>query len=824
MTISYSWLQDYLKTDISAERAAEILTAAGLEIESIENVESIRGGLAGLVVGRVVECEKHPDADKLHLTKVDVGSANGGVLQIVCGAPNVAQNQNVIVALVGAKLYPINADEGFSIKKSKIRGVESFGMLCAQDEIGIGTSHDGIIVLGGEFEIGTAAAQVFNLTGDTIFEVGLTPNRVDAASHYGVARDLAASLSLLGIDSKAKAELPSVSDFKEGASEIKVKVENIKAAPRYMGITISGVTVAESPEWLQNRLRSIGINPKNNIVDITNFVLYECGQPLHAFDLDKVEGRQIIVRTAEQGAKFTTLDGVERTLAADDLMICSATRPMCIAGVFGGLDSGVTETTRNIFIESAYFDAAYIRRSAKRHGLSTDASWRYERGADPDMPPYALKRCALLMSQLAGGVVDSKVVDIYANKVEPFCFDVDLDSINSLIGKHIPVDNVKTILASLEIKIKKEQGNVLSIEVPPYRVDIERQADVAEEILRLYGFNNIENPPFIKNVITVGNRPTTDKLVDTVSDMLVSLGLTEIMSNSLTRAAYYQDLTIFSADRCVKILNPLSSELSVMRQTLLFNALEAVALNSARRNMDLQLFEVGNCYFYDANAGGDNALAKYSQQQNIAITISGQEELRTWSNSLNKLSNFFTVKSLIEKMFERLGLNFYEGTLDEITDSDIFGSVAARYTIRKDVLFEIGEVKADILSSFDIKTPVFYAELNIEKLQQLVSTVRVSAKELTKYQTVKRDLALLVDSSVSFATLREAAMKAEKKLLRSVSIFDVYQGSKLAAGKKSYALNFVIEDSSKTLTDNDIERIMSTITSALQNAGAQIRS
>lgn len=820
MTISYSWLQEYLKTDIPALRAAEILTAAGLEIEGVENVETIRGGLSGLFVGEVVACEKHPDADKLHITRVDVGESNGGVLQIVCGAPNVALNQKVVVALVGSTLYPTNGADGFSIKKSKIRGVESFGMLCAEDEIGIGESHDGIIVLPYDTKTGTQAAEVFEIQGDTIFEVGLTPNRVDAASHYGVARDLAASLLLQGIKGAAKAELPSVAVFKAGKNRFDVRVENAQAAPRYMGVAMSGVRVAPSPEWLQNRLRSIGINPKNNIVDITNFVLHECGQPLHAFDLDRIEGRKIVVRTVAAGTKFITLDGVERTLIDDDLMICSAERPMCLAGVFGGMDSGVSDSTSTIFIESAYFNPAWVRRSAKRHSLSTDSSWRYERGADPDMLPYALKRCALLISELAGGVVDSEIVDIYPEKINPFCFQIDLERINSLIGKRIESDMVRTILAALEIKITREVGSVLDVEVPAYRVDVTREADVAEEILRLFGFNNIENPPFIKNVLTVGNRPTTDKMVDVVSNMFASLGLTEIMSNSLTKASYYDGLREFSTDKCVKILNPLSSELSVMRQTLAFNSLEAVALNSARRNTDLKLFEVGNCYFYNPDGDG---LSKYSQQQHLAIAVTGQQSGRSW-NAQNRASSFFSVKSLIEKLFDRFGLNFYEGSFSEIEGSDIFGSVAVRYTIRGGVLFEMGEINGSTLAKFDLKAPVFYAEINIEKLQKLVGTVRIVSKELNKFQVVKRDLALLVDTSVSFAMLREAAIKAEKKLLRDVSIFDFYQGDKLPVGKKSYALSFVIEDTSKTLTDGEIERIMSTIGSELQKMGAEIRS
>lgn len=825
MTISYNWLKEYINTDISADRAAEILTAAGLEIESVEHVESIRGGLAGLVVGRVVSCEKHPDADKLSLTRVDIGAADGD-LQIVCGAPNVAKGQSVIVATVGTKLYPTGETDGFSIKRSKIRGVESFGMICAEDEIGIGTSHDGIIVLDEKLghKPGTPAAEVFNLGGDTIFEVGLTPNRVDGASHYGVARDLAASLSLIK-GSVLKAVLPYVINFNEGSSKLKVEVLNHEAAPRYMGVSMSGIKIAPSPEWLQTKLRAIGINPKNNVVDITNFVLHECGAPLHAFDLDKVEGREIIVRTVDAGTKFTTLDGVERTLAADDLMICSATRPMCMAGVFGGADSGVSDSTTSIFIESAYFEPAYVRRTAKRHGLSTDSSWRYERGADPEMLPYALKRCAMLISELAGGKVDSEIVDIYPSKIDGYEVIVDLDRINALLGKEIPEQIVTLILSALEIVIKKRDGRVWDLIVPTYRVDVQREADVAEEILRIYGFNNVENPPFIKNVLTEGNPQTTDKMVSVISNMLSSRGLNETMSNSLTRSAYYENLTQMSLCHAVKILNPLSQDLNVMRQTLLFNMLESIAMNSNRKNSDLKLYEVGNCYFHNpAPESAGDLLKSYHQEQHLAIAVCGKWSATNWNEQV-RVSNFFNIKDLVEKIFDRFGLNFNEGTLEEAPDNELFEpSVSAVYTIRREKLFVIGQVALTITEKMDIKIPVYYAEIDIEKLQKLVNTVRVKVSELSKFQPISRDLALLVDQNVTFAQLREAAMKAERKLIKSVSLFDVYTGDKLPFGKKSYALNFIIEDNSKTLTDTEIDRIMSSVLASSEKLGATLRA
>lgn len=836
MKISYNWLKDYIRTSMSAEEASAVLTAAGLEVEGSEKVESIRGGLSGLVVAEVLSCVDHPDSDHLHITTVSTG-AGAEPLQVVCGAPNVAVGQKVVLAQVGTTLYPTGEEEGFKIKKSKIRGVESFGMLCAEDEIGVGTGHDGIIVLDPSIPAGTPAAEVYRLEDDYVFEIGLTPNRIDAASHYGVARDLAAYLTAHGEGGTVvKATLADVSAFgvdDAKALPVSVTVEDPTGAPRYMGVTMQGVKVGPSPEWLQQRLRAIGMNPKNNVVDVTNFVMHECGQPLHAFDVAKIEGKSIVVRRAREGEPFTTLDGVERKLSAEDLMICDGRRPMCLAGVFGGMESGVQDSTTDIFIESAYFEPVTVRKSARRHGLNTDASFRYERGADPDMAPYALRRAALLIRELAGGRIASEVVDCYPEPIGPFEFQINLGRINRLIGADIPTAVAKAILIGLEIDIlnesvSEEGDTVLDIAVPAYRVDVQREADVAEEILRIYGFNNVPNPHYIKNVITYGNQRTADRVIEAVSDLLVGQGCVEIMSNSLTRAAYYEGLAAYPADRCVRILNPLSNELNVMRQTLLFNALEAVALNVNRRNGDLRLFEFGNCYFFDPEAASaaeaKGTLEPYSEERRLAITVSGLERQPNWNRPKPQMSDFFTVKYLTEQLLQRLGVNIYEGTYQTL-ESDLY-SEAIVYTIRGKRLFEMGIVSNKLTRTmFDLKQPVYYMEMNVAQLQRIVETVRVQAAELSKYPEVKRDLALLVDKAVTFAQLREAAVKAEKKLLKSVGLFDVYEGDKLPEGKKSYALSFVIEDTTKTLTDTEIERIMGNISAALTRAtGAQVRA
>lgn len=833
MKIAYNWLKDYVKTDLTAEEAAAILTAAGLEIEGIEKVETIRGGLQGLVVAEVLTCTDHPDSDHLHVTTVSTGEGTEP-LQVVCGAPNVAAGQKVILAQIGTTLYPTGEEEGFKIKKSKIRGVESFGMLCAEDEIGVGTAHDGIIVLDPAMKVGTPAAEVYHVEDEYVFEVGLTPNRIDAASHYGVARDLAAYLTANGTPTAAA--LADVSAFRVDdpkALPVTVRVEDPAGAPRYMGVTVKGVKIGPSPEWLQKRLHAIGLNPKNNVVDITNFVMFECGEPLHAFDMGKVAGHQIIVKRAQEGEPFTTLDGVEHKLSAEDLMICNAERPMCLAGVFGGLDSGVSDTTTDVFIEAAYFNPITVRKSARRHGLNTDSSFRFERGTDPNMPAYALRRAALLMKELAGGTIASEVVDIYPEKIGPFEFSINLGRINRLIGADIPAATAKAILTGLEIEIRNESvtengDTLLDIAVPAYRVDVQREADIAEEILRIYGFNNVPNPHYIKNVITYGNQKTPDRIINTASDLLVGQGCVEIMSNSLTRSAYYETLTAYSAANCVRILNPLSNELNVMRQTLLFNALEAVALNVNRRNGDLRLFEFGNCYFFDPAAaeqeGAKGTLKPYREERRLAITVTGVEQQPNWNRPKPQPSDFFTVKYLTEQLLQRFGVNIYEGYYETLT-SDLY-SEAVSYKIRGKQLFEMGIVSPKLTrKTFDLKQPVYFMEMNVAHLQKIVETVRVQAVELSKYPEVKRDLALLVDKAVTFSQLREAASKAEKKLLKSVGLFDVYEGDKLPEGKKSYALNFVIEDTTKTLTDTEIDRIMTNIAAALTKAtGAQVRS
>lgn len=815
MKISYNWLKEYIKTDLSAEEVAKILTSTGLEVEGLEKIGGIRGGLEGLVVAEVLTCEKHPDADKLHVTTVNTG---GEVLQVVCGAPNVAAGKKVILATIGATLYSKGEEDGFKIKKSKIRGVESNGMLCAEDEIGVGNSHDGIILLDDSAVVGTAAIEMFDIETDYILEIGLTPNRIDGACHYGVARDLAAYLQANSID--VKASLPEVSiPSGDESFGVTISVENSEAAPRYMGLTISDVKVAESPQWLKNRLQAIGLNPKNNVVDITNFILHECGQPMHAFDADKIKGGQIVVKNATEGQKFVTLDGVERTLSSKNLMICNTFEPMCIAGVFGGLESGVTECTTKIFLESAYFHPVSVRKTAKEHGLSTDASFRYERGADVNIAPYALARCAELICQITGGKVTSKPIDVYPNIIQPAKVTINIHRVNTLIGKELEAAKIISILKGLEFEIVAQSGNDIELVVPTYRVDVTREADVVEEILRIYGFNNVENPSNIKTSVNFNTPKTTERLVNVLSDMLTSVGCNEIMSNSLSKSAYYNELSSFTVDKCVKILNPLSSDLDVMRQTMLFSGLEALELNINRRRNDLKLYEIGKVYSCDKTKG--DGLKPYIEEQKIAFTVTGNSTIQSWNSKAEK-SNFYIVKSLVERCLERCGVNINEGKWESLS-SDIY-SEGFTFSMRQNVLFEIGVVSKKIRSKFDIKQDVFYAELSIDKLQKITDTVKVQVVELSKYQSVKRDLALLVDKNVTFGQLREIACKTEKKLLKSISIFDVYEGDKLPQGKKSYALNFVIEDNTKTLTDKEIEKIMSAITSALtHHAKAEVR-
>ena len=820
MNISYNWLRRYLDTDLSAERIAEILTELGLEVEEFEKIETIKGGLSGVVVGEVLTCEEHPDSDHLHITTVDVGAE--APLQIVCGAANCRKGLKVMCATVGSVLYPIDSDEEFKIKRSKIRGVESLGMLCAEDELGIGRNHEGIMELPAEAVVGTPAKEYLHIADDYLIGVGLTPNRVDAASHIGVARDLAAYLRSRGENVEVK--LPSVEGFKvdDTSRTIAVEVINHEAAPRYAGITVSGCKIAPSPEWMQNELRAAGINPKNNLVDITNYVLFELGQPLHAFDADKIEGGKVVVRSAAEGEKFVTLDGVERTLTANDLMICSAERPMCIAGVYGGLDSGISDQTVNVFIESAYFHPVWVRKTAKRFGLNTDASFRFERGIDPNIQVYALKRAAMLMQELAGGRITSEIIDINPTPASHFEFDFSMERARKLIGKELSEETFLSILASLDVEIRGREGEVLHVAVPPYRVDVQREADLIEDVLRVYGYNNIEVSDHVNSTLSYAPKPDKSRMVNIASDFLTSNGYTEIMSNSLSKASYYEGSETYPAERCVKIMNPLSQDLNVMRQTLLFNALEAVELNVNRRNANLRMYECGNCYAYNTEKADDeNTLAKYEETYRLGIAITGLASQLSW-NSKAEGASFFTLRGIVERLLKRFGIDIY-ALQCEALQSELYADAVILRQGPKEVL-RMGVVAPSLRKKFDIKQDVFFAEIDFDQLIKMTKKAKIQFKELSKFPEVKRDLALLVDKSVTFAQLRGIAFATEKKLLKSVSLFDVYEGDKLPEGKKSYALSFILEDKNQTLTDKQIERTMTNLQTQLeQKAGAEVR-
>ena len=821
MNISYNWLKRYIETDLPAEEVARILTDIGLEVEGFEKIETVKGGLQGVVVGQVVTCTDHPDSDHLHVTTVDVGT--GEPLQIVCGAANCRAGLKVLCATVGAVLYPNGGDEEFKIKRSKIRGVESLGMLCAEDELGIGPSHEGIVELPADAPVGMAAREYLRVEDDYLIEIGLTPNRVDAASHIGVARDLAAYLRSRG--ERTEVKWPDVSAFAVDNHDLPVaiRVENHEACPRYVGVTVSGCKIGPSPEWMQNCLRAAGINPKNNLVDITNFVLFELGQPLHAFDAAKIEGREVVVRTCAEGTPFVTLDGVERKLTDKDLMICSAERPMCIAGVFGGLDSGISETTTDVFIESAYFNPVWVRKTAKRFGLNTDSSFRFERGIDPNLQVYAAKRAALLMKELAGGTISSEITDICPVPAADFVFDISFARINALIGKEIPQQTVRTILAALDVKILSEQEGRLTVAVPPYRVDVQREADLIEDILRIYGYNNVEIPARVRSTLSYAPKPDRNRLVNLAADFLTDNGFTEIMSNSLTKGAYYEGLTACPPERCVRILNPLSADLNVLRQTLLFNMLEAVCLNINHKNGDLKLYEFGNCYFYDeAKRTEENHLAAYSEEYRLAIAVTGVTTPQSWNTKPEKAS-FFTLRAVAEKLLRRFGIDIY-ALKSEPTQSDLFAEGLTMSLNGKELL-QIGVVSSKLRRLTDVKQEVYYLEMNFDVLVRSTKKHRIAAEELSKFPEVKRDLALLVDRDVTFAALRSVALATERKLLKNVSLFDVYEGDKLPAGKKSYALSFILEDKTRTLDDKTIERVMANLTRQFeQQCGAQVRS
>ena len=820
MNISYNWLKDYLDFDLQPDEVAAALTSIGLETGGVEEVQTIKGGLEGLVIGEVLTCEEHPNSDHLHITTVNVGGAEP--LQIVCGAPNVAAGQKVVVAVNGTKLY--DGDECFTIKRSKIRGVESNGMICAEDEIGIGTDHAGIIVLPADAVVGTPAKEYYNVKSDYVLEVDITPNRVDATSHFGVARDLAAYLKQNG--KPANLKRPSVDAFKidDEVPAIEVVVENKEACLRYSGITIKNVTVKESPEWLQNRLKVIGLRPINNVVDITNYILHGVGQPLHSFDADKIKGNKVVVRSATEGAKFVTLDGVERTLTDRDLMICNVEEPMCIAGVFGGLDSGVTEQTKNVFLESATFHPTWIRKTARRFGLNTDASFRYERGLDPNQTVEVMKRAALLIQEVAGGTITGAIQDIYPVPVAPYRVELTYDKVNTLIGKVIPVETVKSILESLEMKIVSETAEGLVIDVPVYRIDVQRDVDVIEDILRIYGYNNVEFSDNVKSNLSY-QTPTdrSYKLQNLISEQLCGCGFNEILNNSLTRSAYYDNLSTYPVSHCVMLMNPLSADLNCMRQTLLFGGLESVEHNAKRKNGNIRFFEFGNCYDYNIDHKKEGeTLAEFSEDYRLGLWVSGSRVDNNWAHP-NEKSSVYELKAYVENILVRLGVNLQKVIFGNLAN-DIYSAGLSITTSSGRQLGTMGIVSPKICKELDIETDVYYAELSWTLLMKEIKKSKVTFSEISKFPAVKRDLALLLEKNVQFAEIEKIATESERKLLKDVALFDVYEGKNLPAGKKSYAVSFYLQDEGKTLNDKQIDAIMKKIQTNLeQKLGAQLR-
>ena len=793
MKISYNWLKQFLEIDLKADKVGKILTDLGLEVEGIENFESVKGGLKGVVVGKILTCEKHVNADRLKVTTVDLGI--GDPVQIVCGAPNVEVGQKVPVATVGTKLYDADGND-FTIKKGNIRGEESNGMICAEDELGLGTGHEGILVLDKDIEVGKAAAEVFEISIDQVFEIGLTPNRADAMSHYGVARDLRAGLLQRG--SNLKLITPSVSNFDVDIRKLKidVEVEDSNQVPRYAGVTITDIKVGDSPKWIQEKLKAIGLTPINNIVDITNYVLHELGQPLHAVDADKIKGNKILVKNLPSNTSFTTLDGIERKLNKEDIMICDGnSTPMCIAGIYGGLSSGVTENTTSIFLESAYFNPVSIRKTAKRFGLNTDASFRFERGIDPNITEYALKRAAILIEDIAGGNIASEITDIYPVKIEDHQVRLSYQNTTRLIGEEIPSDTIKNILASLDIKINNHTVAGLGLTIPAYRVDVTREADIVEEILRVYGYNNITTSTKLNTSISYSDKIDQNKILELISNQLVSQGLFEIMSNSLTTPDYIKYSDSLKEGQNVQIVNPLSTDLSVLRQSLLFSGLEAIAYNINRKNNKLKLFEFGKSYHkYESG---------YEEQKLFSLLISGNRSDDSWLNESKRL-DFFYLKGIINTLLERLGLDQLKS---KPTKNDIFSEGMTMH-MRKKKIIDFGVVKPSILKEFGIKQEVLYADFNFDNIIQVINNKSIKVVELSKFPPVKRDLSLLLDNDISFEEIYNLTFQIEKKLVQSVDLFDVYEGDKLPPNKKSYAVSFILQDNSKTLNDKQIDKIM----------------
>ena len=827
MNISYNWLKRYIALTDSAEQVAQILTSVGLEVGKVEKVQTIKGGLEGLVVGEVITCVDHPNSDHLHITTTRV-APDSEPLQIVCGAPNVAAGQKVIVATVGTVLY--DGDEKFTIKKGKIRGEESLGMICAEDEIGVGTNHDGIMVLPADTPVGMPAREYFGVEDDTLIEVDITPNRADGASHYGVARDLFAYYQAHG--QNIALMRPSVEAFKVDSNNlpIEVVVENVQACPRYTGVSIMGVTIKESPDWLKKALSTIGIRPINNVVDVTNFVLHEMGQALHSFDADKIKGNKVVVKNATEGQKFVTLDGVERTLSAADLMICNAEEPMCIAGVFGGQESGITDQTTNVFLESAYFDPVSIRKTARRHQLSTDASFRYERGCDPNNTLYILKRCALLIQEVAGGEIAMDVIDQGQTDFAPFPIELNIDRTNALIGKELGDELIETILKSLEVEIYSKSDNVWSIGVPRYRVDVQRECDVVEDILRIYGFNNVEFPEKLNTSLSYNPKPNPVALQIRLSEQLTAQGFNEILNNSLTKLSYYEPLEQFSLATCVKIMNPLSQDLGVMRQTLLFGGLESIQRNANRKNADLKFYEFGSCYHYDAQKIAVrqekdpnwvyDPLYAYYEEPHLSLWLTGNKTTQSWVVKEEKTS-FYQLHAYVSNILRRLGISY---KLAPLTPNELYDDGMYILAPNGKQIGVMAIVAKKQLKNFDIDNAVYYADLDWNMLLRLHKQYKPVICDLPKYPEVKRDFALLVDKSVKFADIVQAAFAVEKKLLKNVYLFDVYEGKNLEEGKKSYALSFILQDAENTLKDKQIEAIMAKLQKTFEEKfGAKLR-
>ena len=812
MNISYNWLKEFVDFDLGPLELADALTSIGLEVGGVEEIQAIKGGMEGLVIGEVLTCEPHPNSDHMHVTNVNLGS--GEPVQIVCGAPNVAAGQKVVVATIGTKLY--DGDDCFTIKKSKLRGVDSCGMICAEDEIGIGTDHSGIIVLPDDAVVGTPAKDYYNIKSDYVLEVDITPNRADACSHYGVARDLYAYLVQRGIPTQL--HKPSVDAFKVDNHDldINVTIVNSEACPRYAGITVKGVTVKESPEWLQNDLRMIGLRPINNIVDITNYILFAYGHPMHCFDADKIKGNEVIVKCMPEGTPFVTLDGVERKLSSRDLMICNTEEPMCIGGVFGGLESGTTEETKNVFLESAYFHPTWIRKTARRHGLSTDASFRYERGIDPNNTIYILKLAAMMVKELAGGEISSEIKDVSCKDFPPFRVELTYQRVNDLIGKNIPVETVKSIVKSLEMEVVAETAEGLTLDVPQYRVDVQRDCDVIEDILRIYGYNNVEIPTTLKSsLVAETETDKSNKLQNLVAEQLVGAGFNEILNNSLTKAAYYDNLSSYPAQNLVRLMNPLSSDLNVMRETLLFGGLETIARNANHKNPDLKLFEFGNCYYYrEEKRNEEKALAPYSESYHLGLWLTGKDKQGSWIHT-DEENNAYMLKAYVENIFGRLGLRMRDLAIENL-NTDIYASAIVIKTQGGKRLAMIGSVTRKLLKQFDIDNAVYFADINWIEVMRSIRSLKVSFKELPKFPAVRRDLALLVDKSVQFAQIEKLAFDADRKLVKAVNLFDVYEGKHLEPGKKSYAISITLQDESQTLNDKVIDKVMQKIIKSLE--------